>query len=157
MSLKIWKPSFRGYISYSFIILFISLALACKPEVRTRPIGYIKLGPLSKFIDSSETELSQHWLILRYDQGGFSAMSTLDTYKLIPLERKTKAGDEVLASPDAESVYALDGKVLSGPAKANLPYYALELNSGEYGGPKDTLYVKIGVEVEKGWRLKVPG
>ncbi len=84
-------------------------------------------------------------------------MSTYCTYDLAHLELRTTGRDSIWVSPWSASTYDKGGRVLTPPSKADLPYYELELSSGEYGGPRDTLYVKIGSEKAPEWRLVIPG
>jgi hypothetical protein len=48
--------------------------------------------------------------------------------------------------------YSVEGKVLSGPAKAPLPYFRARLAEGSWGSARDTLFVELGSlnEVEIG-------
>lgn len=82
-------------------------------------------------------------------------MSTMCTYDLTYLKRKQVDGQTLYVSEYTDSKYDLQGNVVSGPAIAALPYYQLKLDAGEYGGPKDTLYVYIGKTVPPEWRLNL--
>ena len=95
-------------------------------------------------------------MVVRHDEHGFSAMSTDCTHDLSPLTRKVTPGGEVWVSSYTASSYDSKGHVLSGPAKANLPYFKLKLDSGTYGGPLNTLYAEVGEERSEEWRLEVP-
>ncbi len=129
--------------------------ISCRPDVQKRPPGYIKLGKVAEMADA-ETFFGDKRLLLRRDLNGFYVMSTECTYDLSPLVRKTtEGGAEVFYSPYSGVTYALDGAVVSGQAKAPLPYYKLEFNRGVIDGPVDTLYVKVGEEVPAGWRLQL--
>jgi Rieske Fe-S protein len=96
-------------------------------------------------------------LLLRRDEGGWYAMSTLCTKDLSVLQRKETPNGTILASTFTTSTYALDGHVLTGPATKNLEYYELFIDQGVADGPKDTLYARIGKFKPASWRLKVPG
>ena len=141
---------------------FLSLALSlfvligCERTPLRRPFGEMRLGAITEFT-APETYLKGKHLVLRRDDRGFSVMSTECTYDLTQLVRKSQPdGSRVFVSQYSESQYADDGSVLHGPATSNLPYYEMRLSLGTLGGPLDTLYVSIGKEVSKEWRLKVP-
>lgn len=128
-------------------------ALGCA-EGRKRPPGYLRLGHVSKLLGRA-TELKDFDLILRRDEGGLSAMSTDCTHDLSSLVLRKVEGKLILVSTLSASTYDVDGKVLSGPAKVDLPYYELRFDAGVYGGARDTLYVYVGREVSPSWRLPV--
>lgn len=140
---------------FLLLIALIVSILGCHEEPRTRPYGYIKIGKISELMQP-ESRLWDLRLIVRYDQGGFSAMSTECTYDLAPLKTKMKDGREILYSDFSDSTYDLSGKVLTGPSKFALPYYRLEFGQGAYEGPYDTLYVAVGEEKDPSWRLAIP-
>jgi Rieske Fe-S protein len=83
-------------------------------------------------------------------------MSTLCTYDRLPLklEGNEAEGNKRFVSPYNGSVYSLQGEKISGPTRSPLKYYRLVIDSGVYGGPKDTLYVRIGDEVSPEWQLQ---
>ena len=136
--------------------LYLVLALvACEPAVRDRPFGDMRLG-LTKDLLAPESFLDTSAILLRRDERGWYGMSTMCTKDASILVRRQGPAGEYLASVYTTSTYALDGKVLTGPAIKNLPYYELYLDQGSYGGPKDTLYARIGVEKPSDWRLPVP-
>ncbi len=130
--------------------MLVLLVSACQPG-RKRAYGYLRLGELAEQT-AAERYMPEKNLMLRRDGAGFFVMSTLCTYDLSPLVRLP---DGSFASEYSKSRYDGEGRVSSGPAKANLPYYELVLAPGVYGGVPDTLYVKIGEEVPREWRLKV--
>ena len=139
----------------SIAILYLSLA-GCKQGPRQRPFGEIRLGNFQDF-SASETFLKDKRLLIRHDAGGLSVMSTECTYDLAPLYRKAQPdGSTVFISHFSDSQYSNDGKVIHGPATFDLPFYEIFLSSGKIGGPPDTVYVKMGVEVPRELRLKVP-
>lgn len=134
----------------TFALIALSL-FSCKQAVLHRPYGDIKVGPVSAF------PLGEHFhnelrLYIRHDEKGISAMSTLCPYDLTPLRL---VGDEWV-SDYSESRYAKDGSLKHGPSIAALPYYKIYLDSGQIGGPKDTLYVAIGEERPSAWYLTIP-
>ena len=118
-----------------------------------RPYGYFRLGKVNSLL-APETEFKDAGFLLKRDAKGFYLMSTFCTYDLTPLERKKlPTGEEIYSSHYTTSTYDLNGKVLAGPAKYNLPYFELEFAAWSYGGPVETLYVKISSEVSPEWRL----
>jgi nitrite reductase/ring-hydroxylating ferredoxin subunit len=143
---------------FSILLLCLGIALvvcACQTSVRKRPPGWFKLGKVVDFSEA-ETYLADKRLLLRKDARGFSVMSTECTHDLSALlPKKTNAG-VVFFSEYSDSQYAEDGKVLHGPAVQDLPYFELRIDESVYGGPKDALYVQVGTEVPKDWRLAVP-
>lgn len=133
----------------------IFLLSGCDPEVRKRPYGILRVGQFASF-PLGEHVLPEQRIVLRRDERGFSAMSTLCTRDLVPLVLSGSPEGKVWRSRWSSSVYSWDGAVLQGPAIAPLPYYALEIAPGKPGGPPDTLYVHIGDERPSSWRLPVP-
>lgn len=148
------KAAFR-IIRLSALLILCGLLFACEPSVRDRPFGDIRLG-MAKELLAPSSFLDKAVVLLRRDERGWYAMSTMCTKDASILVRRDGPGGVVLASQYTSSTYDLEGKVLSGPAVKNLPYYELTLDQGTYGGPRDTLYVHIGVEKDAGWRLPVP-
>lgn len=136
------------------LLLFVAVltVVSCKSDYRTRPYGYHRLGKLSELM-APETELTENNILLRRDNRGFYAMSTACTYDLTYLQRRKIDGKDLYVSTYTESKYDLDGKVVSGPSKRNLPYYELRIAPGIYDGPRDTLYVYVGKEVSPDYRL----
>ena len=137
------------------LVLFSVALFACDPAVRKRPYGDIKLGMVKDLL-AEETYLEQFGMLLRRDAQGFYVMSTYCTKDLSHLKPAKRGDKDVLACPIDESTFSSEGKVISGPAVANLPYYELEFASSMYGGPVDALYVKVGYEVSRDWRLALP-
>lgn len=157
------------------------LLLGCDSG-RVRPVGFFHLGKVADLF-SPETRLAQTGLVLRHDANGFWVMSTYSTYDLSPLEWEKDGREEVLVSPRNGGRYSADGSVLTEPMDLcaslgstrqvwcrlmalisgrgwrpwadKLPFYKLRLDSSDYGGIKDSLYVEVGVERPQGWRLKV--
>jgi Rieske Fe-S protein len=120
-----------------------------------RPYGYVRLGKISD-LARAETYLEKDALLLRMDAGGFYIMSTECTYDLSNLKPERQAnGEAVWVSSYTSSKYDSQGRVISGPARENLPYYLLEANNSVVGGPVDTLYARIGYKKSPDWRLKV--
>ena len=145
-------------LSFNHLLLLLTLSLlivGCKPSHRDRPYGYLKLGPIKNYL-APETFLSEDRFLIRHDENGFSAMSTLCTYDLSPLhESKSASGKSIWVSKFNPSSYSHEGKVIAGPTIKDLPYYELKLDSATYGGGADTLYVLIGEEKPATWRLPV--
>ncbi|MBX7139312.1 MAG: Rieske 2Fe-2S domain-containing protein [Oligoflexia bacterium] len=144
-----WTAAFFG----TLLICSLILAGGCRERIQTRPIGWMHLGLLKDLL-AEETYMPEKRLLLRRDAGGFYIMSTECTYDLARLVRRPGGDGYIFVSPYNGSEYDYQGKVLKGPAVANLPYYVLRLDSSTYGGPKDTLFVQIGVEKPVDWRLK---
>lgn len=138
------------------LLLLITTLTGCKPPaIRERAFGYFRLGQL-KDLTAPRTYFPEYGLVLIRDEKGFAVMSTLCTHDLTPLSRETTPEGETWRSKETTSRYSSDGKVLEGPAVGDLPYYQLELEAWEYGGPKNTLYAKVGREKPREWRLSVP-
>ena len=147
--------SVKTFWKLGAILALVFGVLACHEGPRTRPYGYIKIGKIAD-LRQPETRFLDLRLIVRYDQKGFSAMSTECTYDLAPLKAKEKDGREILYSDFSDSTYDLSGKVLTGPSKYDLPYYRLEFGQESYQGTYDTLYVAVGDEKSPDWRLAIP-
>ncbi|RIK99744.1 MAG: hypothetical protein DCC75_14280, partial [Proteobacteria bacterium] len=128
----------------------------CKPSARDRPFGYYRLGKVAEF-KAGETFFPDYALAVRSDHGGLYAMSLMCPYDLSKLESKETESGTVYFSTSSGGVYDHMGKKLSGPSAADLPFYELSLRAGEYGGTRDTIFVKVGKQVSPGWRLKLGG
>lgn len=142
---------------YSFLIFGIFVALnitACEPKVRERPYGDMRLIKVAE-MTGDERYFSELGFLLRRDSGGFYVMSTVCTHDLTTLKRRSSPQGDIFVSSDSTSSYDINGKVLTGPAIGDLPYYSLKLESGVYGGPIDTLFVEVGEKVPSNWRFKV--
>lgn len=127
--------------------------LGCSEGLK-RPPGYLRIGHVSGLVGKARN-LEEFDLIVRRDEGGLSAMSTQCTYDLSPLLLRRVDGKLVLVSQYSSSTYDIDGRVLSGPARVDLPYYELRFEAELYGGPRNTIYVQLGREVGPSWRLPV--
>lgn len=134
-------------------IATLLICTACDTSGRKRPIGYVRLGPAAELAQRPETFFSEARVLLRYDDRGFSAMSTSCTYDLSALTRVSDGPTKRWLSSYSSSAYDDQGRVLAGPAKSNLPFYELKMAAGTYGGVPDTLFVEIGMETESSWRL----
>ena len=146
------RPS-RGII---VCLLIVGLCLCgCRPGERKRAVGYLKLGPLSRF-SADETYLPELSLLVRRDNAGLSVMSTMCTYDLSRLERKQGPQGLIWISQYSESQYDNEGRVIHGPARVDLPFFKTVLEANILGGPRDTLYVMDGIEVPREWRLRIP-
>ena len=154
MATVVATPRVRATAVVGLALLLIAFLFSGCADGRRRPPGYFRIGHISGLLGRAQ-ELKDFDLIIRRDEQGLSAMSTQCTYDLSRLAlRKTEQG-LVLYSPFSQTTYDLEGRVLSGPAKVNLPYYEIQFNAGVYGGPGDTLYVYVGREVSPSWRLPV--
>jgi hypothetical protein len=152
------KPkAHRGMAAFLLVVLVGSLValLSCQPNTRERPYGYLRLGPISKFL-AEETYLPEDRLLIRHDAGGLSAMSTECTRDLSPLELRVEGNEKFWASRFSKSTYEYGGDIRTGPTIRPLPYYELRFEAGKYGGPVDTLYAVIGSKKGKAWRLPFP-
>jgi len=145
-------PNYRKLSNLLSIILLTIFLNSCFDQVRKRPVGWMRLGPVKDFL-ADETYLSEKRLMIRRDQGGFSAMSTMCTYDLSALRRVVTGDTYIWVSSFSDSKFSATGEVLEGPARAPLPYYYLRIDALVHGGPIDTLYVQIGIERDKSWRL----
>jgi hypothetical protein len=137
-------------------ILYLSALAGCSPEVRDRPPGYIRLAPVWE-LTRPETVVERSAVVVRYDERGFSVMSTLSTYDLSRLERKQVGEGWRWVSRYDESEFADDGTVLKGPAVAPLPYYELTVDRGSVESTQpDTLYVRLGSKRPPSYRFRPP-
>lgn len=137
-------------------LIFVSLLLvSCRSSVLRRPYGDLRLGKVADLL-APDTFIEDDRLLVRHDAGGFSVMSTMCTYDLSPLTVKTTPQGKIWASAYSTSTYSYEGKVLTGPAKGDLPYYELRFDAMLYGGPVDTLYASVGTEKPPEWRLSIP-
>lgn len=125
--------------------------LGCEQRHQRRPYGYIRVGTVNELI--SGKDLSDKWLWARRDAEGLYVLSTLCTLDLEPLVRISPEG---FSCPNCSSEYSIDGEVKKGPSQYPLPYYELKLDQGEIGGPRDTVYVYVGVEKPRDYRLLIP-
>jgi nitrite reductase/ring-hydroxylating ferredoxin subunit len=135
------------------LALLVSIGVACDGGARKRPIGYVRLGLAAELAQRPETFFSDARVFLRYEDGGFSAMSTACTHDLSALTRVSERGAKRWVSSYSSSSYDDRGRVLEGPARSNLPFYKVQLAAGTYGGVPDTLFVEIGVEIDSARRL----
>lgn len=131
-------------------LLAVSILAGCEPADRKRPIGLMRLGKVDDFLLEPVTHLPKFWLKIFRDQAGLSAMSTLCSKELEPL---LFFSDETMKCPRCNSKFSPFGHTTDGPAHS-LPYFKLRVGTGDT--PQyDTLYVNIGEEVSKDWRLKI--
>ena len=136
------------------LLLGALILSGCDWNVRRRSPGYLRLGKIQD-LWGAENYLPEQRLLLRHDEGGFYVMSTECTHDLSALRLKDSPTGREFVSEYSASRYDTDGRVLSGPAEVSLPYYELLVDSGEYGGPKNTLYARVGSEVPPTWRLRI--
>lgn len=147
----------RRLFSLMAIALFVIGLVNCS-EGRKRPPGYLKIGNICELGASPQIEFLEGngpRIILHQDNDGYSAMSTQCTFDLSDLSLVGQGPSARLRSRFNESEYTIKGLPTHGPTVTPLPYYRLELASAVYGGPPNTLYVRIGSEVPEGWRLRV--
>lgn len=146
------KYNRRGFLTGAFSTLFVFTLFGCEPNVRRRPYGYLRAGFVKDFLNVPETIDEEKWIIVRVDEKGLSAMSTLCTKEL---NQVTFDPDGNLTCDLCESRYKRDGTLISGSAKEGLPYYEMEVSSLTYKNREATLYVILGKEVNKEWRLPI--
>lgn len=138
-----------------FPLLFAVLFSSCGSRELHRPAQVMRVGPIARFLQASETFLPELRLFIRVDDRGLSVMSTECTVDLSPLELVEVGRERFFISRFSGAHYSVEGKVLSGPAKAPLPYFRARLAEGSWGSARDTLFVELGSlnEVEPDWRL----
>jgi hypothetical protein len=140
-----------GSIVRNLFVMLIAVGLvACQPSERKRPIGLMRLGHVEDFLSEPVTQLPKFWLKIFRDERGLYAMSTLCSRELEPL---LFYPDESMKCPRCETKFDPFGHASEGPAH-ELPYYKLGVGTGD-SDTNDTLYVNIGEEVSKDWRLKI--
>lgn len=136
------------------IVLVVSLA-GCDTS-RKRAVGYFTLGDARKLAEEGDHHFEQERILLRYNDEGFSAMSTECPYDGAVLVRAHEGGAVVWRSPLSGSTYDEYGKVIRGPSTHNLPFYDVRVDRNSYNGTIPTLFVHVGVERPETWRLKLP-
>jgi Rieske Fe-S protein len=145
----------RKLLPLLLLLLTLAGCLTACQEGERRPPGYLRVGNAEQ-LAKPMTFIEDKRLLLRLDEKGFYVMSTECTHDLTALvPKKNEKGEMYLASQESTSTYDMNGKVLTGPATVNLPYYELIAASGVYGGPVDTIYARIGYEKPADWRLPV--
>lgn len=135
-------------------LLLITTTICGCDSSRKRPVGYFHLGEAAQLAAEKEHLFEDLRILVRYDEEGFSAMSTECPYDGVVLARVREGNASIWRSPTSGSVYDGKGKVVKGPSTHNLPFYELRLDRDSYEGRVPTLYVHVGVEREEGWRLK---
>lgn len=135
-------------------LVLLLAVLSCNGGGQTRPVGYFKLGPVDELSRQPETPISELKLYLRHDEGGFSVMSTACTYDLSALIRVVTPEGIRWRSAFSTSEYNDEGRVVRGPARADLPFYKLTLSRDFYHGPVFSVFARVGEEVSRSWRLK---
>jgi hypothetical protein len=148
----------RNIFARHFLLFLLLLSFtSCGSRHLHRPSQVMRVGPISRFLDSPETYLPDLRILVRVDDRGLSVMSTECTVDLSPLELVKEGENRFLQSRFSAARYSLAGEVLSAPAIAPLPYFKARIAEGVWGGPKDTLFVEIGSlnEVNSEWRLSL--
>jgi nitrite reductase/ring-hydroxylating ferredoxin subunit len=149
---KALKPQYSIFVSYGFVIACILGSLVgCKSDLK-RPYGFVRVGKVDSF-NLGQTWLKQFRLVVNRDKLGIFVMSTECTFDGTPLNLITVDDSFILKSSYSDSSYSNFGKVLTGPAKSDLPYYKTLQAAEKLGGAIDTLYVVIGSEVGEKWRM----
>ena len=146
---------FLKFPTYLLLPLCLILFLSSCHSSRERPFGVARLGKIGLFL-SDETYVEDKDLLVRKDSYGFSVMSTRCTFDQSKLVRTVPGEKAVFYSSENGSRYDYRGRVLSGPATKNLPYYKLYIGAGAHGGPIDTLYATVGESKPDNWRLVIP-
>lgn len=158
-------PRFRGQSLFSAgcgALMFLAVLLVllgsfgCDTS-RKRAVGYFKLGSAESLAREGTHFFEDLRIVLRYDERGFSAMSTECPYDGAALMRVREGERVVWRSPSSGSVYDQNGTVLHGPSTYNLPYYELKVDRDSYEGSIPTLYVHVGVNKDQDWRLSARG
>ncbi len=145
------KILFRVLRFIAAVVLVCSIA-ACEKK---RPPGFLNIGKIVE-VGQKTAFLPDKEVFITRDERGISVMSTLCSYDLSPLRLVTEGDRQIFVSDYSESKYDIGGHVLHGPATKDLSFYAARVDSGDYGGPKDTLYVDFAKEVDRSWRLALP-
>lgn len=138
------------------IPLFVIGLASCDSGGRKRPIGFGKIGPISDLQERGIVDAQKVALLVRADAKGVYGMSTLCPMELRPLKARRTDSGPVLFCDVCGSEYDENGHVTKGPAKRNLPFYEIVAAEGVPGGPVDTLYARVGIEVSESWRLPLP-
>lgn len=146
-------------------LIVIFFAISCERGPQRRPAGFLRLGNLAELLERAELRdpalrdsgifFSDLGILLRRDEGGLYAMSTHCTFNRTALSIQEVEGKKVLSSRYSASSYDIFGNVLTGPTRHPLPYYVLQLEPWTAGGPPDTLFVLVGRERPREWRLPV--
>ena len=141
----------------ALLSLLLIIFAACGSRQLHRPAQVMRVGPIASFLERPETYLPDLRILVRTDERGLSVMSTECTVDLSPLELVEEGQNRFFRSRFSDARYSLSGEVLSPPAIAPLPYFKARLAEGVWGGPKDTLFVELGLlnEVSSDWRLSL--
>lgn len=160
---NLYHRTIRRRLFLSVIALCLLFVASCEQQGQQRPFGVRRLRKVEELARAPESFFEEDGFIVRYDEGGFSVMSTMSTDDLTLLKMRKTDNNTILVSSDPlnTSTYDMQGNVLTGPAKKPLPYYELELSYPSYCEPgkdcrRDTLFAKVGNEVSRDWRFKVP-
>ena len=139
------------------LFLLMLIFVSCGSRQSHRPAQVMRVGPIASFLEAPETYLPDLRIFIRVDDHGLSVMSTECTFDLSPLELVEEGENRFFRSRFSTARYSLAGEVLSAPAIAPLPYFKARVAEGVWGGPKDTLFVEIGLqnEVNSDWRLSM--
>jgi hypothetical protein len=148
---------------FFFIKILVLLPLlieisGCSDSGQKRPFGVLRLGKIEDF-NQAQTFFEVERILLRLDERGWSAMSTLSPLDLSPLIIVKKGTSLLFQSEDQNLEFDSLGVLIKGEPKAlYLPFYLLDRGvSGDngVGGPVDSLYVRVGKEVSSNWRLPI--
>ena len=138
---------------YRIVALTLIMACVISCEVK-RPPGFLNIGKVAEVGLHSHFMPDKSFYLIRDDRG-LAIMSTLCSYDRLPLKLVRENEQDIFVSDYNPSRYDLAGHVIAGPAKHDLLFYSMRFEPGVYGGAKDSLYVKIGTEVSRDWRLKI--
>lgn len=137
----------RGILKGLLALFGTAILSSCElPRPKAPPPRRVSLGSLSRF-SSAATSLPLERLLIRRDRGGLSAMSLVCTHQTCLVNAATETPQQELLCPCHGSRFTSGGKVIAGPARRDLPYYELSLDSDQ------NLWVLLGKEVSSEWRL----
>jgi len=156
LAIRVAKIFVANALKLNLVALLLIGFTSCDSSGRKRPIGYGKVGPIADLEAKEVIDAQKIALLVRRDAEGIYGMSTLCPVELRPLKAHRADSGPVLFCDVCGSEYDENGHVLKGEAKRGLPFYELVAAEGVPGGPVDTLYARIGIEVSESWRLPFP-
>ena len=137
------RLSRRRFLAGAAFLLLLSAGVGCKKQFR-RPHGELDLGEVKELLDP-KMHIPEKAMLLFRDDRGWSVLSTRCTEEGCDLTYQ----DETLFCPCCRSYYDHRGRVISGRAPANLPWYQIRYSDGR-------LYADPGKIVESGYRFQDP-
>ena len=108
--------------------VLLTVLSACGPRVRRSALVETPLdaGPVSDYPPMTAIRFPGHGIVVVRDDVGVMALSALCTHQACLLDL---AGDGLACRCHA-STFAMDGRVLTGPAKDPLPHFAIAVVDG---------------------------